>query len=140
MISIDNPIATAMIAVPSKAEYLPGIRDLVEKAASNAGFSMQEVQRLATAAFEAATNALIHGSPLGIANTITVNVIACKDRVVVEVKDQGPGFDLSVKSHEMPDMCSPRGRGIPLMMALVDSVETVSDNGTRVILTKYLGK
>jgi anti-sigma regulatory factor (Ser/Thr protein kinase) len=131
----DTPIALSKLVVPSKPEYMPSVREFIEKAALNVGFTEQETQRIVTAAFEAVANAATHGSPHGPQDVITIKISIYDDRFVVEIIDHGNGIALAPKA--MPDVTSLRGRGIPLMKALVDDVEIVNNSGARVILTKY---
>lgn len=132
----DVPIVQAKLIVPSRLERLPEVRDLIEHTAAQAGFTLQEVQRIVTAAFEAVTNAVVHGSPQGPANSITIVAQLFRDRFVVQVEDEGPGFrDLTPR--EMPDVTARRGRGIALMRALMDRVELESTPSGRVTLTQY---
>jgi anti-sigma regulatory factor (Ser/Thr protein kinase) len=66
-----------------------------------------------------------------------VRIIAYEDRVVLEVMDNGPGFD-GVHSGSQ-DVYAPSGRGIMFMNALMDRVEYLPSpvSGTLVRLTKH---
>lgn len=132
----NTPLIEAKLVIPSRLDNLPRIRELVDSTAGQAGFGQQEIQRIVTAAFEAVVNAITHGSPLGSKNTISVDIRIFPDRFVVDVSDQGPGFQ-GMLSREMPDASSRRGRGLPLMQALVDEVQLSTTNGGRVTLTMY---
>ena len=134
---LETPTARAKLVIPSRPEHLHAVRELVENTASQAGLPPHEVQRVVTAAFEAVVNAATHGSPLGPENTITVEVYVYTDRLVIEVVDQGPGFK-DTRPRQMPGAASNRGRGIPLMRALMDKVEITNYDGGKVTLTKYL--
>ena len=63
-----------------------------------------------------------------------------QERVVVEIEDEGPGFDVE----DVPDPTAeenlekPSGRGIMLMRAFMDRVEYL-DRGNRVVLEKSRG-
>ena len=66
-------------------------------------------------------------------------VIAYPDRVVIEVRDRGRGYQIA--ADEEPDETEGRGRGIRLMRMLVDSVEVMrrrDARGTLVRLIKLL--
>jgi anti-sigma regulatory factor (Ser/Thr protein kinase) len=132
----ESPIVQARLVIPSSPEHLTNIRDLVEDAAGQVGFSVSEVQRIVTAAYEAVVNAATHGSPLEGKNSIEIDVRAYPDKLVIEVQDQGDGFPASL-SEKMPDTSSRRGRGIPLMYALVDEVRFDDSSGGKVTLIKY---
>jgi len=80
------------------------------------------------AATEALTNALKSASE----DPIHVRIVPSEETIEIEVRDRG-GFN-SVRGLE-----SEGGRGIPLMLALVDEVEFSSDAaGTRVRMRKRL--
>ena len=132
----DVPIVQAKLVVSSRLERLPEVRDLIEHTAGQAGFSLQEVQRIVTAVFEAVTNAVVHGSPEGPSNTITIVGRLFPDRFEVQIEDEGPGFD-DLTPRRMPDATSRRGRGIALMHTLMDHVELESNPHGRVTLTHY---
>jgi len=133
-----DPIIRTRLDIPSSPKNLQSVREIMETTASEAGFPINDVRKIVTAAFEAVVNAITHGSPLGDKNTIRISVSVFDDRMVVEVADQGKGFPKST-IRKMPDTTSPRGRGIPLMCSLVDDVRLKNNSGGKVILTKYRG-
>lgn len=135
---VAGPIVQAKLDLPGSSKNLQSVREIIETTADEVGFSVDDVRRIVTAAFEAVTNAVIHGSPLGNKNTVGVTISVYTDKLVVEVDDQGGGFPLNVLK-KMPDTSSPRGRGIPLMYSLVDEVSFKNNGGGKVILTKYRG-
>lgn len=68
-----------------------------------------------------------------------MTVIAYTDRVVIEVRDCGCGFEIA--DGEEPPESRERGRGIRLMRMLVDSVDVrrrVDAPGTQVRLIKMI--
>ena len=69
-----------------------------------------------------------------------MTIAAYADRVVVDVRDCGCGFEIA--PNEEPPKSRERGRGIRLMRMLVDSVEVrrrTDAPGTRVRLIKLIG-
>jgi serine/threonine-protein kinase RsbW len=89
---------------------------------------------------EALANAVRHGSPGGGTDQVRIDVTLYADRVVIEVRDTGGGFDAS----DVPtaDLYASGGRGVLFMRALMDEVSFRSDGesgGTVVQLTKRLG-
>ena len=86
---------------------------------------------------EALANAVRHGSGGRGAGTVGVAIEAYEDRVVVEVSDQGCGFDGVPAASD--DLYAPGGRGIMFMRALMDRVEfeTPESGGTVVRLVKH---
>ncbi|MEN6520815.1 MAG: anti-sigma regulatory factor [Armatimonadota bacterium] len=135
---VTGPVLQAKLDLPGSSKNLQSVREVIESTASEVGFSVDDVRKIVTAAFEAVANAVTHGSPLESKNTISITISVYADKLVVEVADQGEGFPLNILK-KMPDTSSPRGRGIPLMYSLVDEVKFENNSGGRVILTKYRG-
>ena len=86
---------------------------------------------------EALANAIRHGSPADGESEIRVRIRAYPERIVLEVLDNGPGFDGAHSGSE--DLYAPGGRGIMFMRALMDRVEydAPPTGGTVVRLTKH---
>lgn len=91
---------------------------------------------IVAATTEGVGNAIRHATKSGNAKFILA-VIVKRRHVTVEVTDFGPGFSLD--GQHMPSPLSEGKRGIPLMKALMDSVEYIrSANGNRLRLKKSL--
>lgn len=72
-----------------------------------------------TALVELASNVIEHADDGdGVTYTITIKIHA--DEVEAEVVDSGKQADVELEDHSMPDAHAESGRGIPLIMALVD--------------------
>jgi len=86
---------------------------------------------------EALANAIRHGSPPDETGRVKVRIVAYDDRVILEVMDNGAGFDGRHVSSD--DLYAPNGRGIMFMRALMDRVEFEASpiGGTLVRLTKH---
>jgi anti-sigma regulatory factor (Ser/Thr protein kinase) len=105
-------------------------RRLAEQAADDYGLDEDARFRLTLAANEAVANAIEHGSP---SDEGTVMVRVCEDGegVRFEVRDWGT-FTAGFPD---PEGLGDRGRGLPLMAALVDEVDLKpGDEGTLVRL------
>jgi serine/threonine-protein kinase RsbW len=108
------------------------LRAAVERVAEKCGLDRGERFDLKLAATEAVTNALKE-SPEN--HTVEVTVAGREDTVDVEVVDQGVFSRVRAALHRGPD--SESGRGIPIILALVDEVEFAqSSRGTRVRMSK----
>ena len=70
---------------------------------------------------EALANAIRHGAPPDGDGEIVVRITAYPERIVLEVLDNGLGFDGAHAGSE--DLYAPGGRGIMFMRALMDRVE-----------------
>jgi anti-sigma regulatory factor (Ser/Thr protein kinase) len=86
---------------------------------------------------EALSNAAIHGNGLDPEKKVVVTVtVSPRDHAVIEVKDQGHGFDMSrlTDPTDPTQILATGGRGVFLMRRLVDRVE-YEQGGTLVRLT-----
>lgn len=115
-------------------EIAPVVRDIVAMC-REAGFSDRHCGlNVPVATTEALTNAMLSGNrgeqQLAVAVAVEVSVTC----LVVEVADQGRGFDLAACEHSPDDADwfeREDGRGIFLMRALMDRVEnTCTDGGS----------
>ena len=86
--------------------------------------------RSETSVIEAVGNAITHGNQSNINKKITVSIQVNKNKINIEVQDEGTGFDVN----SLPDplapenLLNPRGRGIFLIKSLMDKV-MVDSNG-----------
>ena len=107
------------------------LRRALDRIATECHFPEEARFELKVAATEALTNA-IKGAPPE--HAVEVAIAGDESAVEVEVTDRGD-FEPSFGADAEPDAES--GRGIPLMLALVDEVEFASvDGGTRVRLRR----
>jgi anti-sigma regulatory factor (Ser/Thr protein kinase) len=83
---------------------------------------------------EATTNAARHSG----SSTADVNVMFFDHTVAVTVTDGGVGFDHGRVGFSCPHPLSPDGRGLFLMSSVMDSVQVMCGDGTRVRMTKHL--
>ena len=110
------------------------VRRLAEEAADDFGLDEDARFRLTLAANEAVANAIEHGSQ-NPEDSILVTFCATPGTVRFEVRDQGT-FTVGARD---PEALSQRGRGLPLMAALVDEVDLKPrDDGT--VVTLVIGR
>jgi serine/threonine-protein kinase RsbW len=108
------------------------LRAAVEHVARACGLDPGERFDLKLAATEAVTNAL-KGTPGS--HTVEVTVAGHDDAVDVEVVDQGVFFPVRMALDRGAD--AEHGRGIPIILALVDELEFAqTGRGTRVRMSK----
>lgn len=130
------PLWDKMIRVAPGVEHLPEYRHRIAELLGQVDLSDEDRFDVALAGGEALSNAYDHAR----AATIVLAVHAYRDRVIIEVTDDGCGYELGL--HE--DTKAPtaeRGRGIRLMRMLVDRVDVQRRHGapgTQVRLTKLL--
>ncbi len=109
--------------------------EITERVASQMGFDSQSVDEIAISATEAVNNAIEHGR-----GKIFLSLIPSRDRLTIEVWDEGYGFDpQKLRDPSSPkNIMKPRGRGIFIMRSLMDEVRIEFGPGTKVTLVKYL--
>ena len=140
---LDLPVGTAnllwrrQVEFPLDVNRLSAVRDEVSELVAPLGFSESAVFDIKVALGEALANALRHGKPDSGEFDVGLAIDAYEDRVVLEVSDNGPGFDGSPVSTD--DLYAPGGRGIMFMRALMDQVEFLpaKGSGTVVRLVKH---
>ena len=109
------------------------LRSAVDRIADACGLSSGDRFDLKVAATEAVTNALT-GSPS--TDAVEVSLTGRSEAVEVEVTNRG-----TFKPFSTRETGAEGGRGIPLMLALVDEVEfAASGDGTRVRMRKRVGR
>ena len=130
-----TPQWSRSIAVKPGVEHLGRYRHRVVELLSGLPMASDAVYDTALAVGEALGHAYDHAGGAG----CVMNVRAYRDRVVIEVCDEGCGFEIA--DDEEPSSTEERGRGIKLMRMLVDSVEVrrrTDAPGTMVRLIKLL--
>ncbi|HEX2952248.1 MAG TPA: ATP-binding protein [Armatimonadota bacterium] len=115
---------------------LPLCREAAESAARDMGFVGEDLYDIVTAVFEASVNAFTHGC-VGTDEPATVTIYTHPDRFEAIIRDHGKGFQCPTDA-PIPPAIVRRGRGIPLMKALMDEVYFEYDNGCKVTLMKRL--
>lgn len=128
---------TREIDMEPDVTMLAPIREQVCDIVAPLGFPEASLFDIKVALGEALANAIRHGLPSGDEGKVKVIIVAHSDRVVIEVLDNGSGFDGTHTGNE--DLYAPNGRGIMFMRALMDRVEfdRSSLGGTLVRLTKH---
>jgi serine/threonine-protein kinase RsbW len=116
------------LSLPSCIGYEKIVMESAAAMARMMGFSLERVEDLRTAVSEACINAIEHGNKLNAANRVDVLLRPCDDALIVQVFDNGAGFQVDAN----PEPClekkirgeeTPRGLGLFLIERLVDRVE-----------------
>jgi anti-sigma regulatory factor (Ser/Thr protein kinase) len=124
-------VAPVEISVRADPAPTHALRATLDDVGGRCGIPGDDIFDLKVAATEALTNA-IQASPDG--HGVAVAVEPGRDGIEVEVRNDGI-FGLAGGDHA--DLESERGRGLPLMLALVDEIEFASTGrGTRVRMRK----
>ena len=136
----DDPIHVDLsLEIPSDVSYIEQIVALVARQCEQLGFPPRKVKlNVPVALTEALSNAILRGNESRAELPVHVRVHADHERLVIEVRDQGEGFDLRESTHT-PDeddfLEREDGRGLVLMQKLMDRVERYDDHGNVVRLT-----
>jgi anti-sigma regulatory factor (Ser/Thr protein kinase) len=121
----------------SSPELLQRLRRVIEAVARQAGAPEVVEFQLSTAVTEAAANAILHGSPEGVRNHVRVAFHVDCGQIIVDVADQGPGFDPAAPVARVPSEMQEHGYGLHMMAQSMDRVEFFrNDRGMLVRLTK----
>ena len=125
------------IKLPSKPEYVSIARLAASVISNTVGFNIEEIDDIKVAVGEACNNAVLHGSSE--TSEYEINFTPAEDRLLIEVKDQGIGFDES--TYQAPDLDNLKGNGlgIYIIKSLMDEVDIVGSDqtGTVLKLIKY---
>lgn len=118
----DNVWLTALFSIESDEYAVRDVRRRVLTLARSVGLDRDSLEAIETAVGEAALNAVKHGRPPLGRGILKVRCINQKRAFVVEVTDQGPGFQPSDVPSPVAERLKPSGYGIALMRGLVDKV------------------
>ena len=126
------PLTDALRATwKASPQSLAGVRYLLGRWLRGRGATRDEIYDITVAAQEACTNAIEHAYAPGPAGFELAGDFAA-GRVRIAVRDHG---------HWREPRGANRGRGLPMMRALMDSVEVRStEEGTEVVLERRLGR
>ncbi len=127
------------IEVPNDVRYIESVIGLIQYECRLLDFpSRYCALNLPVALSEALSNAILRGNDDDPEKAVNVSLSATTQSIVIEVRDEGPGFDLEASTHDPADPANLEredGRGVFLMRALMDRVEQFDDDGNVVRLT-----
>src|SRR5919109_3121653 len=109
------------LTIPARAEYITLCRLALTGIARLRALSDELLADLKLALTEAASNSVRHayGEDVGI---VEISYELLPDRIVIEVTDDGTGFDPTAR-RSVPDDLSEGGLGIAIIRAIADDVE-----------------
>lgn len=123
-----------VVDLPCGKKSLVRARAKVVKFALEHGFA-EDAEDIALATQEALKNIIQHACPAD--DNMHFECVAYPDRMVVEVLDEGNGFDTGILDHEPSSPLALHGRGVQLIRGLMDEVRVTSDQeGTVVHMEK----
>lgn len=126
-------LISVQLSLPRDARFVPVLRNVASCLMGDLGAPEEASQDIQIALSEACANAVRHASGT---NDYLVSLGVGSEGCVVEVIDQGPGFDPEEPRQHEPD--AEAGRGLLLMRELVDDFEFIrDDHRNRLRLTKH---
>lgn len=136
-------VKTFELEVPAKEQHLSEIRDFITDIATQAGFSLHEVNNLKLALDEACSNVVRHAYQGREPGTIHLKVYWREKQLEIEIIDRGKGFNW--KGAKAPDLNryvdigKKGGLGIWFIRRLMDKTEYRSGPENNVLrLTKFI--
>lgn len=124
------------IVIQSDTKYLSEVEAFISFCLSDEVLNDEIKNNIIVSIIEAVTNAIIHGNKRVYSKKVRINVRFIAYKFVVEVQDEGKGFNYK----NVPDplendrLLEPNGRGLFIMNRLAESV-VYSGNGNTVKLT-----
>ena len=129
------------LTIPARAEYITLCRLALTGIARLRSLSDELVADLKLALTEAASNSVRHAYGDDDVGVVEISYELLPDRLVIEVTDEGEGFDLA-DSRDGPPELSEGGLGIAIIRAIADEVEIGAQpggRGSRLRFEKALG-
>ena len=127
------------VRIPSDVRYIDDVVELATRKCRELHLPPHKCSlNVRVALAEAISNAILRGNGESKDKQVRVRAVVSDDRVVFDVVDEGPGFDLD---EARPDPTTPEhleqedGRGLFLMKRLMDDVERFQSDGNVVRLT-----
>ncbi len=134
-------ISSKHLEIQSRTSELWEVATLTESIGEEAGFSSDEIDDITISVTEAVNNAIKHGNKEDESLKVDISYTVDEDKISVEVKDQGGGFEIDgVKDPRIGEnLLRDDGRGILIMKTLMDEVNVTSGkDGTIVQLIKFI--
>jgi serine/threonine-protein kinase RsbW len=123
---------------PRRTENVPSLLDELVAALAGLGYSRRDRMSVRLAVEEAVVNGLRHGNRDDPRKRVRVRYYLSPEVVLVEVEDEGPGFDpVNVPDPTAPEnLDRPSGRGLFLMRHCMSWLR-YHGRGNRLTLCKY---
>jgi serine/threonine-protein kinase RsbW len=130
------------VSLETRFESVDRAEDISLRAARSGGFGEDDCQKIGLAVREAIINAIRYGNCEQREKRIFLTVILARDKMVIHILDQGPGFDLAdvpdpLREENLLKVC---GRGIFLMRTFMDEFAVLrpSCGGAELVMAKRL--
>jgi serine/threonine-protein kinase RsbW len=119
-----------LLTIPAKAEYITLSRLALSGLARVRVFSDDTLADLKLALTEACSNSVRHAYGNGQGH-VDISFELLDDRLIVEVADDGPGFEPAAGDKAIEDELSEGGLGIAIIRSVADEVEFGDGPGGR---------
>lgn len=127
------------MTVPSETGYIRKVSSRILSSLAPYRLDESTIFDIKLCIEEAVRNAIVHGNRADRRRSVTVTFWVEGGELMIEIADQGSGFDHSALADPTAAMhiLKNSGRGVYLIKKLMDRVE-YTDNGTRVLMVKKL--
>lgn len=121
-----------MLTLASDPAKIAEVTQFVDSVSKRFALNEDVQANLMISLTEAVNNAIIHGNGMDASKKVTINLRREKNRISVQVSDQGNGFD----PNRLPDptcnehICECGGRGVFLIKQLCEKVEFANGGST----------
>jgi serine/threonine-protein kinase RsbW len=136
---LDGLRLALQLAIPSDVSYIERVVELVARQCEELCYDARYCSlNVPVALTEALSNAILRGNKEDTGKRVHVRVELDKDAIVLEVRDEGSGFDLQsclVDPTDAEHLEREDGRGLFLMSRLMDRVERFTAGGNVVRMT-----
>jgi serine/threonine-protein kinase RsbW len=131
--------ALVALTIPARPEYVALCRLALTGLARTRALSPEVVADLKLALTEACSNSVRHAYEEGREGVVEVRYDLTDERMDVEVRDDGAGFDPDVLERAQEEL-DEGGLGIAIIRAVTDELEIGArpEGGSRLRFTKYL--
>lgn len=127
------------IEIPSDVRFIERVVELVTRRCHELDYPPRQCAlNVPVALTEALSNAILRGNRERTEARVQVRAEMDRDRLVMEVVDEGEGFDLEecLEDPTLPEnLLREDGRGLFLMSKLMDHIERFTDSGNTVRMT-----
>ncbi|MFO7766338.1 MAG: ATP-binding protein [Pelovirga sp.] len=128
------------IKVPNQTSYLAMVGQIGESLAFSLknyrGNRRELAYHLNLCLTEALTNAIYHGNASDPDKYVHITISASDDDLIIKVYDQGQGFDLDTRHKLKANPCDEGGRGVNIILKLMDDVRCLQEKGVNVLEMK----
>jgi len=126
-------------SVAARLDSCKIVRDRIGQTISSMQFTPEEQSEIKLAVGEAISNAIRHGCSEDPLEKVSIRMLATANKLIVEMTDNGPGFDPYKITAISPIADLPEGgMGIKCMRQCMDEVTFDFSNGTTVRMIKYI--